>query len=203
MANIYVKKGDKVIVADYDTKPNMHDNGDTWQVISVNGNKLTIIPVDGDENNKQIVHVSRVLKRNGKNTDAMEVAEKQSNASTTYKPVKESKMAEPKTKKIKMTKNTKSKKEEPIALNLKELTKDGSELYSMRINGFDHEDIEVIGFYMISPDKKSYKCFNTYNGSLGRRSGKSLPRKKYFLSKPKAYDKLLAKLAKRGYKKAK
>lgn len=167
-----VKKDDTIILADPEGKPLKNEFGEEWIVLDIDGNKIIAAPPNTKD--RHIFHKSRVLFHNGKQTDALSVAKKQSLLTNKLKPNMSTKSPIKKT-----IKRPSDKKGQPIPLDLKELTYDGGELYSKNITGFDHPDIVVISHCLVSADKKTYKCFQTYNGSLGRKSGKSIPKKRY------------------------
>ena len=166
-----VKKDDTIVLADQAGKPLKHDNGEEWVVLAVDGNKVVVISPNSPD--KHVFHKSRILIHNGKQTDALTIAKKQSSLTNKLKPSIHTKSSMEKT-----IKRPSDKKGQPVQLDLKEITADGSELYNKNISGFDHPDIMVMSYCLVSSDKKTYKCFQTYNGSLGRKSGKSIPKKK-------------------------
>lgn len=192
-----IRKDDKVVLANQFGKPINHGNGTHWIVVSIDSNKLTVHP-ENNTKEKQVFHKSRVIECNNNQIDAVNIADKQSSITDKFKPTKETtKMA----KHLKQ-KPAKTEKTELVSLNLKELVNDNSELYYRPIGGFDHKDIKVIGYCLIAPDKKSYKCFNTYNGSLGKKSGKSIPKKRYDIKeRDGGYTKFVNELLKKGYSK--
>lgn len=167
-----VKKDDTIILADPEGKPLKNELGEEWIVLDIDGNKIIAAPPNSKD--KQVFHKSRILFHNGKQTDAMSIARKQTLLTSKLKPSMSTKSPIKKT-----IKRPSDKKGQPIHLDLNDLITDGSELYSKNISGFDHPDINVVSYYLISSDKKTYKCFQTYNGSLGRKSGKSVPKKRY------------------------
>lgn len=190
-----IKKDDTVVLADPTGNPLKHTEGEEWVVVDVDGNKIVAVPPNSTD--KHVFHKSRVLIHNGKSTDALSVAQKQSLLTNKLKPNMNNKGVLKKT-----MKRPSDKKGQPIPLDLKELVSDGSELYNKNISGFDHPDIKVISYCLISSDKKSYRCFQTYNGSLGRKSGKSIPKKRYDIKeRDGGYAKFVEELLdKKGYK---
>jgi len=187
-----LKKQDIISVADSSGKKSQ----EKWQITDVTGARVIAIPVDGDEKNKRTFHCSRVMECNGKDTGALETAEKQTNINSKFKAVKETKSA----KKIE-DKTTKTTTKNPIKLDLNALTSDGSELYAKTVDGFNHNVI-VMSYCLIAADKKSYKYFNLYDGSLGKNGGNSISKKGYPIKDRKnGYKKLLNSLKKKQYSK--
>lgn len=82
------------------------------------------------------------------------------------------------------------------AVDLKALRTEG-EIFSKQVS-FDHEGIKVEAHVLIANDKRSFRVFNTYNGTLGRK-GKA--GKIYELASDTAFDRKIEQLKKQGYKK--
>lgn len=116
-----------------------------------------------------------------------------------------------KTKKPAKKKAAKKAKPKPERVNFKQLIADGNEVFSMTVpftkDGTTPVDnMKVESHCVIAPDKGSYRVFNTYNGTLGK---KPADKKKnpmgvaYDLKDDKAYEKKCRALEKKGYKKRK
>jgi len=193
-----IRKNDRVVLANQFGKPISHEGGTHWIVSSIDSNKLTVHP-ENNTKDKQVFHKSRVLECNDNATNSISMADKQSSITDKFKPTKETaKMA----KHLKQKPAKTDKKLELVSLNLNDLMSDGSELYSRNISGFDHKEIKVVGYCLIAADHKSYRCFNTYNGSLGKKSGKSVPKKRYDIKeRDGGYTKFVNELIKKGYNK--
>ncbi|MEM3097502.1 MAG: hypothetical protein QXU32_02115 [Nitrososphaerales archaeon] len=83
------------------------------------------------------------------------------------------------------------------AVSIDDLKSQG-ELWSKDVN-FDHASYKVEAHVLIAPDHRSFRVFNTYNGTLGK-NGK-LGDKTYTLEDDAAYERKIAKLKRQGYKK--
>jgi len=191
LVNMHVYPEDKVIIANQIGKELIHTNGKEWVVQEVGQKTIKACPVGSTK--AEVFHKSRILVRNGKKTDAMAKANKMSNIGTRHKPTEAVKM----TKQGAKMPNNKKQKEEPKQLTLADLTKDGSIIMTKMDLKFDHDDIKVTTHILIDKDKKHYHCFQLYNGSLGRRSGLSIPKKRYAI---KDYEKFLKDKNKKGYR---
>lgn len=91
-----------------------------------------------------------------------------------------------------------TQKSQPIdTVNLDTLKEQG-ELYTKQVS-FDHGSISVEANVLVATDHKSFRVFNTYNGTLGK---KNKTGKSYTLADDKAYDRKVEQLKKQGYKRA-
>lgn len=185
-----IKKNDVVTVAGPEGTPLKNKDTDKWSVIEVSGNKVVATPVGGTDKEKKTFHCSRILECNGAKTDAIAIAEKQSSIQTKQESNKEDGL------------NVEQTDTQTPKLDISTLSKDGSELYSKKTSGFDHADYEVVSYCLIAPDKKSYKNFNLYNGSLGKDGGTIISKHKYDIKdKKNGYKKLINSLLKKNYTK--
>lgn len=183
------KIGDVATIAGPDGSPL---NG-VWKVLAVTNSMFKMENVETKRS--ETVHSSRLLTVNGRETGALERAEKNTHVTKTSLKTKEKPVKAKKKITKKKTQNTKSKSEK---INIKDLTKDGSEIWERRVEGFDHKDYVVKAYYLVSQNKKVYRCFNTYNGSLGKNSGGGIPDRTFDI---KNYEKWTAKAKQKGYKK--
>jgi hypothetical protein len=95
-----------------------------------------------------------------------------------------------------MATKAKASKKEQEKVNFQQLKKDG-EIWAKDVN-FDHESIKAQAIAFIPADQKSFRAFNTYDGSLGKKNN---PGKTHPLADDKAYEALVKRLKKKGYKK--
>ena len=96
----------------------------------------------------------------------------------------------------------------PEKVVFKEYTRQGCEVWSKRCkfpgkDGQDQEAIKVESHCIIAADQGSFRTFNTYNGTLGKRNAKKKHPEgvSYPLADEKAYEKKVKALKKGGYKK--
>lgn len=116
-----------------------------------------------------------------------------------------------KPKKPAKKKEAKKAKPKPERVNFKQLIADGHEVFSMTVpftkDGTTPVDnMKVESHCVVAPDKASYRVFNTYNGTLGKKdaSKKKNPMGvEYPLADEKALEKKKRALDKKGYKKRK
>lgn len=183
-----IKKKDIIAVVD----SNGEETEEKWEVLVVSGNKVTAKPSgENGEKNKKTFHCSRVTKCNNKTTNAFDIAARQTSLNSKHK-VK-------KGKNVKQM-STKTSKQSGTKLDLKDLTKDGSELWVKKSDGSGHNS-EVKSYTLISANKKSFITFQLYNGSLGKNSGTYLKKKPYKIKGKNGYEKKIKNLKKKNYKK--
>lgn len=91
---------------------------------------------------------------------------------------------------------TPTQKQPVDIVNLNTLKEQG-ELFTKQVS-FDHNSISVEANVLIDNDHKSFRVFNTYNGTLGK---KNKTGKSYVLSDSNSYDRKVSQLSKQGYKK--
>jgi len=185
------KKGDKVQVWNplNEVDPNIY---------LVTGIKQSIIELENIKTEKfHRVHKTRIAKIIVDN----ELEEVQKTMDTTAE----------KPKKAKKEKKEKVKKPKPEKVNFKQLVADGYEVYSMTVpftkDGTTPVDgMKVESHCVIAPDKASYRVFNTYNGTLGKKPAEKKKNPmgvEYNLKDEKALEKKRRALEKKGYKKRK
>jgi hypothetical protein len=111
--------------------------------------------------------------------------------------------------KEKKAKRAAKPKEKPERVNFKEFTDAGCEVWSKKVefgdkDGKPIDNVTAEAHCVIAADKKSYRVFNTFNGSLGKQAKKKRDKAplgvEYKLADDKAYEKKTKDLKKKGYK---
>lgn len=165
----------------------------------VMGRKMAIIVLEDEETGKpHRVHKSRIHEILEEGTMDTEVAN-----NNVAEP--EPQQAAPAAAPAKPKKPSKAKKPEKVVF--KEYIKQGCEVWSKRCkfpgkDGQDQENIKVESHCIISADKTSFRTFNTYNGTLGKKNSKKTHPEgvSYPLADEAAYEKKAKALKKGGYK---
>lgn len=194
-----VKENDRIKI----TKGDGSVDGSVYKVV---GRKMAIIVLEDEATGKpHRVHKSRIheiLEEGTMNTlDSADVV------------AEETKPAEPQaaeTKKAKKPKKAPKTAKKPEKVVFKEFVRQGFEVWSKRCkfpgkDGEDQESIKVESHCLIAPDKKSFRTFNTYNGTMGKRNSKKKHPEgvSYPLADEAAYEKKAKALKKGGYKRRK
>ena len=185
------KKGDKVMV----WNPNNDLDPNIYSVTSI---KQSIVELENIATKKfHRVHKTRIAKIIV-DEDLEEVQKAMDK--TAEKP----EVKKPAKKKV-------AKKPKPEKVNFKQMIADGNQVFTMVVpftkDGTTPVDnMKVESHCVIAPDNGSYRVFNTYNGTLGK---KPAEKKKnpmgvaYNLADEKALEKKCRALEKKGYKKRK
>lgn len=182
-----VKKGDKIriFMCDEELDPDM------WEVT---GKVRAIITLTNVKTGKpHRVHKSRIAKIIVEGDEMKEVQE--------VMEVKDAK----KEKKVKVAKP----QAKPERVDFKAMLESGCEVWSMAVDFNDKDgqpvpNVKAEAHCVIAADLKSYKVFNTFNGSLGKSSTKKRDKAplgvEYALADEKALEKKRKALQKKGYK---
>ena len=182
------KKGDKIQVIGCDEKP----DPEIYEVTGKSRSVLVLINVQTGKPHR--VHKSRVSKIIQPD-DMKEVQEVMTEATVEKKATKPKRAAKPKDK--------------PERVNFREFQEAGSEVWSKLVDFGDKEGKAIEGVKaeahcVIAADKKTYRVFNTFNGSLGKSSKKKREKAplgvEYKLADEKAHEKKQKDLQKKGYK---
>lgn len=112
-------------------------------------------------------------------------------------------------KKVTKPKRAVKPKEKPERVNFRELQNQGAEVWSKLVDFGDKdgkaiEGVKAEAHCVIAADKKTFRVFNTFNGSLGKSSKKKREKAplgvEYNLKDEKAHEKKVKDLQKKGYK---
>lgn len=99
-------------------------------------------------------------------------------------------------KQPKEPKAPKPPKAAPTPVDFSALVAQGHEVWTKENLSFDVESVKVDAHCVISPDQKSYRVFNTYNGSLGKKGATGTD---YEFTESMTLDKKRKSLEKKGY----
>lgn len=181
-----VKKGDKIQIF----LCNEQMSPDIWEVTAKSRATITLTNVQTSKSH--CVHKSRIAKIIVEGEEMKEVQE----------------AMETKTKKEKPVAKPKKEKEKVERVDFKGMLESGCEIWSMPVDFNDKAgqpvpNIKAEAHCVIAADTKSFRVFNTFNGSLGKSSKKRDKAPlgvEYPLADEKALEKKRKALQKKGYK---
>jgi len=160
-----------------------------YEVIGKVRSKLNLVNVDTGKSHE--VHRSRIARILDDECKEVQVDGKK-------------KKEAPEAPKVQKEKKEKKVKKEIEKVNFADLNSKGYQVWSMPVKftnkGKDVKDVNVEAHCVIAPDKKSFRVFNTYNGSLGKKSTGKLG-VEFQIKDEKAYEKKVKSLESKGYKK--
>ena len=153
--------------------------GDIWSIDTVDDEEIEVTNTESGETDK--VHPSRI---------AIVINDEENEIPN---PDFKSEMDEDDEKATK-PKKPKKDKQEATPVNFATLSKEG-EVWSKEMP-FDHEGMTTQSHCIIAKDGGSFRCFNTYNGSLGKNNKVGTS---YVISDDKALTRKRKQLQKQGY----